>query len=485
MNEVELKLEITSDAVESLKASGVLPGDPEVRQLHAVYYDTPDHALARAGLSLRVRSSGDEHIQTVKADGATAAGLFVRSEWEAPVEGSEPVVDDSTPVKAMLGERTQDIGPVFAVDVERCIWIVHEGGSEVELVLDKGHVRAGDRSEPVSEVELELKRGTPAALFALARKLDATAPVHLGVLAKSERGYRLTKPQRTVYKAAPVTLTPEMTAAQAFQHIAQACLRQFRLNEGVLLEDRLAEALHQARVALRRLRSAFSIFRPLFKGDEQAATLRNELRTLAAELGNARNLDVLVEHAPEGGIHERLKAAREEAYGQVEMTLASPRARSLLLDLVEWLAVGEWLKAAKTEDLRSEPARDFAAAALNRLRRKVKKDGRDLEKADDETRHEVRKDAKKLRYASEFFAALFDAKRERKRHKRFLAALEDLQDHLGALNDLATAPEEMVKLGLQDDPEAQRLLKSGGKDELIAQAADAHETLADAKRFWR
>ncbi|MET1755896.1 CHAD domain-containing protein [Novosphingobium sp. RD2P27] len=485
MDEVELKLTIAGDAVASLKDSDVLAAEPEVRLLHAVYHDTPDHALAGAGFSLRIRATGKKRVQTVKADGGLAAGLFVRSEWETPVGSNAPVIDDSTPLKAMLGDRTEEVAPIFEVDVERSIWTLHEGDAEIELVLDIGQVHAGSSSESISEIELELKRGGPAALFDLARKLDAAAPLRLGVLSKAERGYRLTRPKRSVFKAEPVALDGEMKAAEAFQRIVQACLRQFRLNEAVLLEERSAEALHQARVALRRLRSAFSIFKPLIGADQRAASLRDELRWLAGELGNARNLDVLVDRVSAGKMRKRLKAAREEAYASVEATLASPRTRSLFLDLVEWLAAGKWLRAAKTQAARNEPAREFAASALNRLRRKVKKGGSDLEETDDETRHEVRKDAKKLRYASEFFAGLFDRKRERRRHKRFLSALEDLQDHLGALNDLATAPEEMIKLGLQDNAEAQKLLKNENKGELIAKAAEAHEALVDAKRFWR
>ncbi|MEA3390700.1 MAG: CHAD domain-containing protein [Pseudomonadota bacterium] len=468
-----------------MEACGILAADPKVRQLRAVYQDTSDHALAKAGLSLRIRTSGDARIQTVKADGAGAAGLFVRSEWEMAVEGDEPILDDTTPIKAMLGDRAGEIAPLFEVNVERRIWIIHECDAEMELVLDRGEVIAGARRQAICEAELELKAGPPAALFTLARKFDTTAPIRLGVLTKAERGYMLTKPARSVFKAEPVTLKREMTAAAAFQHVAQTCIRQFRLNEAVLLGDRHPEALHQARVALRRLRSAFSIFKPLFGADERAAALREDLRWLARELGDARNLDVLLDKAPSGGLNERLQHAREEAYARVEAALASPRVRGLMLDLTEWLLDGSWLTAAGTQNLRGQQAQVFAAGALDRLRRRVKKQGRDLEAVDDEARHEVRKDAKKLRYASEFFVALFDGKRERRRHKRFVAALEELQDQLGALNDLATAPEVIRELGLESDPEAEALLGSGKRKALIAAAAEAHDALVDAKRFWR
>lgn len=483
--EVELKLEISETAAAALAASALLPGEPKVEQLHAVYFDTPDHDLAKAGFALRIRRSGDARIQTIKASGVAGAGLFVRPEWEMPVSSDVPSLDHATPVRAMLGDRADEIGPLFEVNVERRTWIVQEGEAEIELVFDSGVVFAGSRQDRVCEVEMELRHGTPAALFALARKLDADVPVHIGVLSKSERGYRLTRCPRSSFKAGKVKLASEMNAAEAFQHIAQACIRQFRLNENALGHDRSVEALHQARVALRRLRSAFSIFKHLLAGDEQAAALREELRWLAAELGEARNLDVLVTRAATGPLHDRLQAARDAAYEQVETAFASPRARWAMLDLVEWLLDGEWLRIDETRNLREQPARVFAEASLDRIRRKVKKDGRNLTAAHDEARHTLRKDAKKLRYASEFFTALFAAKRERKRYKRFISALEILQDELGTLNDLATAPEELRKLGLENDDDAGVLLGTTRKKTLLAAAAKAYDDLCDTKRFWR
>ncbi len=81
----------------------------------------------------------------------------------------------------------------------------------------------------------------------------------------------------------------------------------------------------------------------------------------------------------------------------------------------------------------------------------MKKHGRDLANADDGVRHELRKDAKKLRYAAEFFASLFERKGEKRRYKRFVKALQSVQDQLGSLNDLATAPAVLEKLGMAND----------------------------------
>src|SRR3546814_19223481 len=80
-------------------------------------------------------------LQTIKADGASAAGLFVRSEWERPVSNDTPVLDDTTPIRAVLGDAADAITPVFEVRIERRTWIISEGGATIELVLDRSEER--------------------------------------------------------------------------------------------------------------------------------------------------------------------------------------------------------------------------------------------------------------------------------------------------------------------------------------------------------
>jgi inorganic triphosphatase YgiF len=423
-------------------------------------------------------------VQTVKADGGRSAGLFARPEWEFAAKNDQPILDDRTPIRALLGDKTDAIVPIFDVLIERRSWIVEADGATIEAVLDRGEAVAGERRTPICEVELEHKRGPHAALFDLARRIDAVAPVRLGALSKSDRGYRLLGPAEAAVKADRIALKTDISAAEGFQWIAHACLRQFRLNEALLLDHRDSRALHQARVALRRLRSAITIHKAML-GDVRVDRLRADLRWLAGELADARTIDVLIGRVRDKALRARMEKARDEAYAAAEAALVSDRARGLMLDLAEWIAIGDWLKLPLSKDLRERPVREFASQSLDRFRRKVKKSGRDLAGLDDGARHEVRKAAKKLRYAADFFAALYDRKREKRRHKRFIAALEDLQDRLGALNDLAVAPELLGRLGLLDEPGAARLLAVKHKAKLLDAAADAHEMLVDAKPFWR
>ena len=112
--EIELKLELSAQAAEIFAQwPPLLTLDGETATLHATYFDTPDHRLAHQGVSLRIRRSGRRRIQTVKANGRGGAGLFARDEWERPVRGDTPVLDEGNPVAALLGDAVANFGAKF------------------------------------------------------------------------------------------------------------------------------------------------------------------------------------------------------------------------------------------------------------------------------------------------------------------------------------------------------------------------------------
>jgi triphosphatase len=232
-------------------------------------------------------------------------------------------------------------------------------------------------------------------------------------------------------KAGPVRVRPDMTVAQGFQAIVAACIRHFRLNEPGVIEHRDGEALHQARVALRRLRSVFSLFRPVI-ADHDFERLHDELRWFTAELGDARNLDVLLERGIPDGQRERLTGMRGDAYRSAIAAMESARSRRLMLDLVSWVARGEW----REHESAGKPLGSFADGRIDRLWRKVSR-ARKLRAMDDRKRHRLRIRVKKLRYALEFVAALHV--HGRKKRKKFARAMEQVQEALGHAHDLAVA----------------------------------------------
>jgi CHAD domain-containing protein len=205
-----------------------------------------------------------------------------------------------------------------------------------------------------------------------------------------------------------------MTVAEAFELIVHSCIKHYRLNEPLALHGN-ASALHQSRVAMRRLRSAFALFRPAIE-DVEYQHLRHELRWFTAQLGDARNLDVYLERDLD---HE-------------ERSMNSHKFRRLLIEIVGWIAVGAW----RTGKLANRPLTSFVNRRLDRLWASIASD-KDIASMDEETRHRVRIQSKKLRYAIEFVQGLYP--HARIAEKRFASAIEDLQESLGKLNDIATA----------------------------------------------
>lgn len=479
--EVELKLVGSEDVVSGLMA-GLLSGSSRKQQLDAVYFDTPDHRLWQHGTTLRIRREGRSRIQTVKTGNARGAGVLSRGEWERPVDTDEPVIDPDSPVHGLLTDFRQPLRPCFKVEMDRRIWTFTENSSRIEVALDRGAIVAGERNSALVELELELKAGAAVDLFSLARQFMGGAALSLGTPSKAERGFRLLSAAPAAFKAEPIPLEPDTPGSATFQMIASSCLRQYLLNADLLRLGPSVEALHQARVALRRLRSAMAIFRPMV-ADVHYERLNSELRALAAVLGEARDLDVLIERCEDDGLRALLGKASNVAQKKVGRTLRSAGARILALDAAEWLVCGAWTALPETMALRDQSTIKWASRILDRFHRRLKKKTRNLVDLEDAARHEARKDAKKLRYATEFFATIFEGHGARRRQARYLDTLEELQDELGALNDIASARHLLDSLGLAGASRA-RLARLGDKAALLVRAADARDDLVASKRFW-
>lgn len=509
--EIELKLELDPAEAADLRTR-ILPAlgaAAPARHLASVYFDTPKQALRRKGLTLRIRFDGERRTQTIKAGGG--AGLFDRSEWETEVAGDTPDLKAAakTPVRAVLHRRAR-LGPVFETLVERTTWTVETAQAAVEVALDEGCVRAAGASAPLAELEFELKRGEAAALFALIRRLDMPSPP-VAVRAKSERGYALLDGEPpAAFKPDPIALASGVGTAEGFRAIAHACIRQFRLNEPLIGDAHAPEPLHQARVAIRRLRTALSFFAPVV-ADDSLAPLKARLRDVSHRLGAARDLDVylLLKAQPEAernpdepGLSAFVGAVetkRAKAHDAVVAMLASEPFHGLIFDLVEWIEMGPWRADPSRAALRDGPLQAFAAERLRRWRRQVRRKGRALGERDPAARHRIRIRAKKLRYASEFFAGLAEGRsgRGRKRKARrdgFLDAVEALQKSLGDLNDIRIDRAIAQDFADGDAGRADAALVpaahiSGGQDarggDLLKAAVAAYAVFAKTKPFWR
>jgi len=277
--EIELKLDVQPGFLAALKHHPLLKSKrPSQAKLEAVYYDTPKGKLADAGVSLRVRREGSAYVQTVKAE--SDGGLIKRGEWQVPVPARAPSKKAlrKTPARKLLNGSFKKLTPIVETHVERSSWELEVDRSKIEVAIDEGEVLVARESLHLTELELELKEGSPETLFSLAKNLCNDVPLRLGVQSKVQQGQALRSgTAREVQKAEPVHLTPDATAGDALRTIVHNCLRQFRMNEPLLVEDRNPAALHQCRVALRRLRSALAQFKDLIP-DERSQAIRRSLK---------------------------------------------------------------------------------------------------------------------------------------------------------------------------------------------------------------
>lgn len=508
--ELEIKLELPRATLPLIKEVPLLKAltEPPSRATEvSVYFDTDKFKLRKNGLTLRVRKVGRRYIQTIKASNNSAP--FERDEWEAEIAGNEP--DLSLAKDSPLGRLVDDklrrqLKPIFETRVKRTAYRVAGDGYVIAVMVDQGVIDAGDRSLPLCEIELELERGSIAELFDVARELIRTVPARLAFKSKSERGYELIDgAQDRPVKATAIDIPAESNTREAFKKIGLACLRQVVDNAPAVIKGD-PEGVHQMRVGLRRLRAAMSSFAGLLR-DPQTAATKAELKWLASELGPARELEVLVnrvvapikrQRTPRNGIRSfiaELAARRKAAVRRAQNAVQSKRFGALTLEVAAWLQAGHWT-TPQDDQVRDEgdlPIAVYAAEQLTRRWRKLRKKRKALAQLDARSRHRLRIQTKKLRYAVEFFAALFSTKLATKRLKQLLPVLERLQDSLGELNDIAVDEKRLATMGIRRRSNLKRVFAAGlltGRedarfDEAMAAASTAYEELAKIKPFWR
>jgi triphosphatase len=508
--EVELKLELPVASLPGIKKLPMLRA-PEERPKRtnevSVYFDTDKHNLREKGLMLRVRRVGDRYVQTIKA--SENGGAFERDEWEADISGEMPDLRlaKGTALEPLLKKKLcRQLKPLFETRVQRTIYPIADNEQAIAMTLDRGRIDSGKRSIPLCEIELELQRGNARDLFDIARAITQTVPATLGMKSKSERGYELLEKKGDApAKAGRVQLAPAASARDAFRAIGRACLKQVVSNRPALMKAD-PEGVHQMRVGLRRLRAAMSLFSDLL-GDEQTAAIKAELKWLTDELGPARELEVLVKRviAPTkkekarwpglSSFSQELTQKRELALERAQDAAQSSRFRSLMLEIAAWLEAGQWRapEDALARDRGALAIPVFAAAELKRRFRKIKKKGKHISRLDPRSRHKLRIQVKKVRYAAQFFESLFAGKCAAKRRTRFLAALEGLQDALGDLNDIAVHEQRMEALGLHERRASRKRAFAAGvltghedarADAAMAAAKKAYAELVESKRFW-
>ena len=445
MTEIELKFQVPPERREAVAAAVAgRGGAATVQRLQAAYFDTAGRDLAAAGVALRLRREGPRWVQTLKAGAGDAMTRLEHNVERAGRAAELPPLDlalhEGTPAGARLAEVLAGVPDAtlqcqYRTDIRRTARQLRVRGATLELAFDSGRIIAGDRQLPVCELEIELLRGSPAALLAAARPWVVRHGLWLDTRSKAERGTLLAAgaSRSPARKAAAVELDADLGASAARRTVLRECLQQVSVNASqVASGDFGDEHVHQLRVGLRRLRTALR----LFGVAGESAALAEASATLFRALGTARDLAAVAAPLHEQLVQEMAAAGLTLAAPALPLGEAADPAESvraaasqaLLLDLIAATLPGD-------EPLAEAPAAEALRRRLKRWHRGVARDAANFAALDDEGRHRLRKHVKRLRYAVEFTQSLHGAKKV----ARYLRALSALQERLGVLNDVMVA----------------------------------------------
>lgn len=461
-DEIELKLQAPPaalrDILESKFVGSISMGNVSTRRLVSIYFDTPRHTYRKDGIALRVRRLPDGYEQTVKAPVPGAAGLQTYREWNSRVPDCVPVIAavDDPEVRSILslGNRHKRLVPLFTTDVERNTLPVRFGGCDIELALDIGRIEAGNgNSESVSELELELLDGDSSALLELALQLNEVGDLSLGFLTKAKRGYALARPslRQQDGKADKSGFVQGISVPGMFQAILNNTLEHLRSNEHLVVAGH-PEGVHQARVAIRRLRAALWAFRDILPGGERKAFNR-EFRWFQGQLSPARDWHVFVEETlpavrsaypgrrtTAAQLSKNAREERTRVTSDIAGLFRDVRYTRLILRFTQWVAEQS---ASMENSWSAQPVTEFAAGILDESHRIFLSDPRPLSRMSAKKRHTLRKRGKKLRYACEFFSSLWPGQQT----DRYLRSMKHLQEALGVINDVSVAGQSVSTLG--------------------------------------
>lgn len=437
-------------------AVGLTSADPmPALVLRAVYYDSPDLRLARDGITLRRRSGDGPTRWTLKlpaeTSGAARSGL-ARDELELPGSGREIPTELTGLLTGWL--RGALLGPVATLRTSRSVLMLRgaDGQDLLEVVDDTVSVQEGRRVvSRFREIEVEVKGELPPlALDTVTSRLAAAGAVPGEQLPKVVRalGPRAVAPPELPIAA---KVLPSDPASELVAASLRAGTRKLLLAD-IGVRRHQEDAVHQLRVACRRMRSDLKTFRPLVE-PMWGEALRAELAWLAGSLGDARDLEVLRErlaalvaggrppYDPEGFARlDAVLAEREEAALEVGAdALRSDRYLRLLDVLVDAARDPVVSPAAATACQRALPA--LVRSAWDTLAKRARKLAGGDTDGPDEQWHQTRIKAKQARYAAEAVIEVLG-----KPAAKIAGAAKLVQEVLGDHQDAAIAADTLDAL---------------------------------------
>ena len=487
MVEVELKFQLPESKKKSVQQ---YLKKHKAQQIHlqAKYYDTPDRLLAKNGMALRLRKENDLWVQTFKAAGQShlhrvEEEVFLGKCDQEPDLNLELYQDNKVVTDLLntaLGKEAKKLSLQFETDVQRTYHVFEADNTAIEVCLDDGVVKTATAQSIICEVEFELKQGAVKTLIQFAQQWINRYTLWLDVRSKAERGNLLALGQAAspAVHAKALTLNKDITAEQALRKIVENCLGQFLPNMAAIA-DGVAEAehIHQARVSLRRLRSALKHFSSW--SNEVNPLWEEQIAELFRQLGDTRDEDAIrTEVLPiikQHGSPELLLPVSAQPLKELSILFTSSDTIKLLLDLLAF-AYSEEDSKNKTGGLKKHIKK-----SLHKLHHKVISNAEHFSELEVTQQHKIRKTAKQLRYCVEFISSLYSDKKV----QQYLKQLQPVQNTLGQYNDLFIA-EGIFNKAVENDSSFWFALGwvKAKQPHLQKRAAKALQTFSQAETFW-
>lgn len=474
--ETELKLHVPQTGCASFEKA-LKRGAVQTILLRAMYFDTPQRHLVRQKVALRLRLENDQWVQTLKLSGGDSSLTRIELNHLRPSPVLDLTVYTGTPAESIIVNLGIHLAVTYEVHVLRLMRQSRTPSGIVEIAYDTGFIRSGELELPLCEVEFELKRGQIGALFSMAAKWQRDHGLVMDARSKSERGDLLAQmglklaaltqtqgvsdvvnakaKQIESYwaprNAKAVKLMPGMSTEQALRVVMAECLDQIVRNAAVLAEIDTqgiyhldtTEHVHQLRVGIRRMRTAWSLFNGLCTLPPEAQ--RSEVRKHFGRLGGSRDNQVLF-----NDLLPALQAAGQPALVFETPAIADdasevtkdPLFQSWLLNMCEFVNTAPLSLPPAVEGPTTPRVKKMLLSKLDKWHRKIVRDGVQFAMLEIQARHDLRKRVKKLRYAMQFTDALLPEKAL----SAYLKALSQVQNILGDMNDLYNALEKFSLL---------------------------------------
>lgn len=446
MFEMELKFQVSEDKKDAL-LKAFQRKSCMVKALNAKYYDTAQFDLSAHSISLRQRLENEQWFQTLKLP---TEQHLKRVEFEESLGKNETALQldnylksKHIPkyVKSIFTQTDHPLANQFQTKIERKFTLFNFQNSDIEVSYDFGKIIAHQNILDINELEFELKQGTVQDLISFILPRIKRYGLWLDTRTKAQRGTLLAQDiqENPVQFQTPLFLSTKDNQEKALQKIFNHCLQHLLPNSSAIASGHFnSKHVHQARVAIRRLRSALKTFSSWSLRIDP--TWQTQLAELFRQLGTTRDLDVIREEllpqleavdAPKFKLAESETPDRQSL---IQLFRAS-NFNYLMLSLIQFIY-------QDTTENNNASIHKAALKKINKLHQKIQADAENYLELDIEARHKTRKNLKRLRYSIEFITSLCDEKDV----KQYIKAIKPAQESLGLYNDLIVAEEILKKL---------------------------------------